>query len=144
MKPNVRRSRGFAIVSAIFILVVLAALGAFILAISTSQQVGSAQDVQGVHAYHAARSGLEWGMYRQLRDGSCPGAGAQASFQTPAATHASFTVTVICVATADTQGGPTLYTVQATACNEPNVAEPRCPNLAGRNLYVERRLQVSF
>ena len=144
MKPNLPRARGFAIVSAIFILVVLAALGGFILAISTSQQVGSAQDVQGVRAYHAARSGIEWGMYRQLRDGSCPGAGTPTSFVPAAGTLSGFTVTVICVATADTHGGPTLYTVQATACSEPNAAEPRCPNAAGGNLYVERRLQVSF
>ncbi|MBN8474170.1 hypothetical protein [Sulfuritalea sp.] len=144
MRIAANRPRGFAIVSAIFILVVLAALGAFILSISTSQQVGSALDVQGVRAYHAARTGIEWGMYRQLRDGSCPGAGSPTSFAPPATTMAGFTVTVICDAVADANGGPTVYTVQSTACSEPNAAEPRCPNAAGGNLYVERRLEVAF
>lgn len=144
MRMTARRLRGFAIVSAIFILVVLAALGAFILSISTSQQIGSAQDVQGVRAYHAARAGIEWGMYRQLRDGSCPGAATPTSFTPAAAMLSGFTVTVLCDAAADANGGPTLYTVQSTACSEPNAAEPRCPNTAGGNLYVERRLQVAF
>jgi Tfp pilus assembly protein PilX len=57
-------SRGFAIVSAIFILVVLAALGAFIVNVSTNQQIGSTLDLQGVRAYQAARAGIEWGIYQ--------------------------------------------------------------------------------
>ena len=56
--------RGFTIVSAIFILVVLAALGAFVVTVSTNQQIGSALDVQGTQAYQAARSGIEWGLYQ--------------------------------------------------------------------------------
>lgn len=66
-QSGVRRGqRGFTIVSAIFLLVVLASLGAFIVNISTTQSVTSAQDVQGSRAYHAARAGLEWGLYQVL------------------------------------------------------------------------------
>lgn len=50
---------GFTIVAAIFLLVVLAALGAFMLSISNTQHLTSAQDVQGSRAYWAARAGLE-------------------------------------------------------------------------------------
>ena len=46
MSATPNRVKGFAIVSAIFILVVLAALGAFIVSISTSQQAGAAQGRQ--------------------------------------------------------------------------------------------------
>lgn len=66
-QSGVRRGqRGFTIVSAIFLLVVLASLGAFIVNISTTQSVTSAQDVQGSRAYHAARAGLEWAIYQVL------------------------------------------------------------------------------
>lgn len=54
--------RGFAAVTAIFLLVVMAALGAFMLTFSNTQQLTSAQDVQGSRAYWAARAGLEWGI----------------------------------------------------------------------------------
>lgn len=58
---GVRRiQRGFAAVAAIFLLVVLAALGAFMVSISSSQQLSSAQDLQGSRAYWVARAGLEW------------------------------------------------------------------------------------
>ncbi len=47
-------------VAAIFLVVVLAALGAFMVTFSNTQQLTSAQDVQGSRAYWAARAGVEW------------------------------------------------------------------------------------
>lgn len=164
MRSALESVRGFAIVSAIFILVVLAALGAFIVNISTSQQIGSALDVQGVQAYQAARAGVDWGMFQvqstaayNFSYGPGPGAVGTAnpntracpasptSFAPAAPTLAGFTVTVVCVATADASGAPTIFTIQSTACTQPNAAEPRCPNITNPgNLYVERRLEVAF
>ncbi|MDP2371299.1 hypothetical protein [Rhodoferax sp.] len=57
-----RKHTGFAAIAAIFLLVLLAALGAFMLSFSNTQQLTSAQDVQGSRAYWAARAGLEWGL----------------------------------------------------------------------------------
>ena len=155
--------RGFAIVSAIFILVVLGALGAFIVNVSTNQQIGSALDVQGVRAYQAARAGIEWGIYQvqatpaynfsygtpAVAVGSanpntrvCPA--SPSSFVPAAPTLAGFTVTVNCIATVDLiNGGPTVYVLQSTACNLPDAGA--CPNTTNPgSLYVERRLDVSL
>lgn len=135
-----RLQRGFTAVSAIFILVILTVLGAFIMTVSTNQQIGSAQDLLGVRAYEAARSGIEWGLYQQLRNGSCA---ASSNFAPPAPTLAGFTVTVTCTTTAGTNGGPTTYTVQSTACNQPGGGT--CPNVANPgDRYIERRLDVRF
>lgn len=141
------KARGFALVSAIFILVVLAALGAFMLSVSSSQQIGSALDVQGVRAYQAARAGIEWGLYRQLRENYCAGGVQTNSFQPGAAAFAGFTVTVVCTPTADPGGfgGPTVYRLEATACNQPDGVPAACPNTNNPGqFYVERRLDVSF
>jgi MSHA biogenesis protein MshP len=136
-----KRMRGFAILTAIFILVVLAALGAFIMSISSSQQIGSALDVQGARAYHAARAGIEWGAYRQLQNGSC--VAGPVNFAPAAATLTGFTVSVTCVATADANGGPTVHTVTATACNQPDAGA--CPNTNNPGqFYLERRLTATF
>lgn len=136
--------RGFAIVSAIFILVVLAALGAFILNVSSNQQIGSALDVQGVRALQAARAGLEWGLYQQLRSGSCA---ASTNFVPAATTLSGFTVSVTCVATPDPggHGGPLVYSLTSTACNK--AISGGCPNTSittAPSYYVERRLTVTF
>jgi MSHA biogenesis protein MshP len=55
-----RADRGFAAIAAIFLVVVLAALGGFMLTFSNTQQLTAAQDLQGSRAYWAARAGLEW------------------------------------------------------------------------------------
>lgn len=146
--------RGFAIVSAIFILVVLAALGAFVVSVTTNQQLGSAIDIQGVRAYQAARAGIEWGLYRVQSSNafdyanpntrSCPA--AVTTFIPAAPTLAGFTVTVTCTASADASGGRTIYLLTATACNQPTAIVPsQCPNTFNpRSSYIERRVSASL
>jgi MSHA biogenesis protein MshP len=132
--------RGFVLPAAIFLLVVLAALGAAIVTVSTTQQIGSALDVQGTRAYQAARAGIEWGLYRQLQASSCA---ATSSFVPTASTLAGFTVTVKCLATLDTHSGPTVYSLTSTACNQP--VSNACPNTSSPNsFYVERQMTVTF
>ena len=70
MKHSHPAQRGFAAIAAIFLVVVLAALGGFMLTFSNTQQLTSAQDVQGSRAYWAARAGLEWGIASATA--SCP------------------------------------------------------------------------
>ncbi len=146
--------RGFTIVSAIFILVVLAALGAFIAVVSTTQQIGAAMDVQGARAYQAARAGIEWGTYRiwvnnqanRYTNKNCDGttnSPITASFIPPAPTLSAFTVTVTCSVTPDAAGGPTVYSITAVACNQPSPAGS-CPGLVGNANYVERRMTVAI
>ncbi len=66
------RQRGFSLVSAIFLLVVLAALGAAMVTLSTSQNQGFSMDVMGSRAYQAANAGIEWAAYNIA---SSPGVG---------------------------------------------------------------------
>lgn len=68
------RHNGFAAIAAIFLLVALAALGAFMVTFSNTQQLTSAQDLQGSRAYWAARAGLEWGIVRGAGASACPAA----------------------------------------------------------------------
>ncbi|APA68053.1 hypothetical protein [Janthinobacterium sp. 1_2014MBL_MicDiv] len=139
-----RRMRGFSLVTAIFLLVVLAGLAAVMVNVSTFQQTESAMDVQGVRAEQAARAGLEWGLQRQLAAGLAPGAAciAPAAFTLPTGTTLSaFTVSVQCT-TATGPGTLANWTITATACNQPAAAAPRCPNPGNNADYVQRRLQA--
>jgi MSHA biogenesis protein MshP len=62
MKLN--NQNGFTLVQAIFILVVLALLGTYMVRLSTVQQSTSTQALLQSRAYQAARAGLEWGIVR--------------------------------------------------------------------------------
>jgi MSHA biogenesis protein MshP len=56
--------RGFSLPTAIFLLVILALLGAFMISLSSTQNVTSAQDVQGFKAPTRRRgAGMEWALY---------------------------------------------------------------------------------
>lgn len=58
-----RRQAGFTLVATIFILVILATLGAFMVTLSAVSHASSSLSLQGARAYYAAYSGLEWATY---------------------------------------------------------------------------------
>lgn len=89
-----RPSRGFALVSAIFLVVVLSLLGAMIVSLSTTQQVGSTRDLLGSRAYFAARAGIEWGVYQVLQGGGA--CSASSTLPALAGSAAGITVVVNC------------------------------------------------
>jgi MSHA biogenesis protein MshP len=144
---TLRRSGGVGLVTAIFLLVVLAGLAVAMVTISTSQQSASALDVQGARAYQAARAGIEWGLYQNLRT---PGRRCDAaySFALPADSSLnSFTVTVRCrlIAGPATPAAPDSldrWVIEANACNQPGAAG--CPNLSNSADYVQRRIEVQL
>jgi MSHA biogenesis protein MshP len=136
MKNRFASQRGFSMIVAVFLLVVLGALGAAMANLSVIQHTGLARDVQGARAYQAARTGIEWALYRSLvSKDTCP----STSFVPPAQTLQGFTVTVTCTA-----GGtvPEMWQFVATACNEPTGSS--CPGTNPTGDYIERKLQVTI
>jgi MSHA biogenesis protein MshP len=108
MKPRSAHD-GFAALAAIFLMVVLGALGAFMLSFSTIQHSTSAQDIQGSRAYWAARAGLEWGLANFAS--ACPGQpvtliATQQASSSPF-TLFGFGVTVTCSLTGYAESTPT-------------------------------------
>jgi MSHA biogenesis protein MshP len=136
---------GFSLITAIFLLVVLAGLGAALLNVSTVQQAESTLDVQGARVYQAARAGIEWGLYRQLRPVAAPACFGDSSFALPAGSSLSgFTVSVTCTMSAG-PGGLTRWQITSTACNQPAAVLPSCPNFNQNSPdYVQRVVQVEF
>ena len=138
------RARGVSLITAIFLLVVLAGLGAAMVSVSTAQHASAAMDVQGSRAYQAARAGIEWGLYKQLRTqaAGAPCFAASSSFTLPAGTTLSgFSVTVKC--TSNTSIAALVrYRIVAIACYQPSGTT--CPNYSNNLDYVQRRIQVEF
>jgi MSHA biogenesis protein MshP len=132
------RQGGISIVTAIVLIVILAALAAFAVTVSRTQHQAAALDVLGVRTYQAAQAGIEWGAWQVLRNaGACAGA---TNLALPGSL-AGFAATVNCASTAHTEAGNpvTIYQLTATACNQP--AAGACPNPAPGADYVERQVQ---
>jgi MSHA biogenesis protein MshP len=144
-----QRTRGFTMMSMLFILVVLAALGAALASLSQRQQLGSAGELATAKAYQAALTGLEWGSYQVLRVGTQPACFAAKSLALTEGL-AGYTVTITCTrtpaGTATVADGATtlaFYQVVATACNIPSGGA--CPNGATiEPTSAERQLSRSL
>ncbi len=135
--------KGFSLVTAIFLLVVLGGLGAMMMTFFAAQQQSSALDVVGARAYHAARAGIEWGAYQVLRN---PGVGFEAACLlgpttenhaagTFLGTLSTFDVSVACQYYPYTDGSPVaVYRLTATAWR----------GSAGQADYVERQIEATL
>lgn len=141
------RSAGFTMVTTLFILVVLTALGAALAKISVQQHLGSAAEIDAARALQSARAGLEWAAFQVLRN-PAPPAAAPACFDTTSlslAGLAGFTVTVRCTRTpgsgtlSDGATALAFFELVANACNAPSAGA--CPaSGAPQRSYVERQL----
>ncbi|MFZ2987618.1 MAG: agglutinin biogenesis protein MshP [Ideonella sp.] len=136
-------------VSVLFILVVLAALGAAMASFSARQQLGSAMDQEHARALQAARAGLEWAAWQVLR-ASPPPAAAPACFAstqlTLAGSLSDFKVNVSCTRTpasgslSDGATSLVFYQVVANACNAGSCPVSGTPGAS----YVERQLSSTL
>ncbi|MGQ0579823.1 MAG: hypothetical protein ACT4PQ_13065, partial [Betaproteobacteria bacterium] len=100
------RAGGFSLISAIFLLVVVTLLGAYVVTLSTSQHASEALDVEGARAYQAARAGINWGTwellqapasaYRTACDAATYAAPTSQALAGMAGTLSAFTVDVQC------------------------------------------------
>jgi MSHA biogenesis protein MshP len=135
---NIRRNcctmqSGFSLVSAILLLVILASLGAFMLTFSSVQHATSAQDLEGIRAYQAARAGLEFGLYQVLRPGV---ASCGATTLALGGTLEGFTNNVLCNPSA-------VYTEGANTLTVFTITSRASQGAAGGRFRVERELQAT-
>jgi len=131
-RRQVKPQQGFAIISAVFLIVILSLLGAMMVSMSTSQQVGSARDLLGSRAYFAAKTGIEWGAYQVLQAGAC---NASTTLPALSGSAANFTVTVTC-----TRTGP--FDEAGTTVNVYQINSTASTGTLGAADYAERQLQA--
>jgi MSHA biogenesis protein MshP len=126
------RQSGFAAIAAIFLLVVLAGMGAFMVTFSNAQQLGSAQDMQSTRSYWAARAGLDWAFGALTADASaCP-----SSPPATVDTGSVFNVTINCSLQTYLEGSVTvrIFTIQSVAST----------GTVGSVGFVERSLSATY
>jgi MSHA biogenesis protein MshP len=135
---------------AIFMIVTLAAIGVYVVTISTGQVAAASQDEQAARAYQAARSGVDWGTYQLLQN---PGGAFAKTCATGGAPNMQsialqqglngFRAEVTCqrVGSEIEAAAPvTTYRLTVTGCNG---SPTSCGTTVGPT-YVERQLQLTL
>ena len=126
-----RRQRGFELIVAIFLLVVLSSLGVYIVRVSAVQHQTVNVALLGARAFEAARTGIEWGAFQALDTGAC----TTTTLNLTEGGLAGFDVEVICNSSSHTETGNTfnLYVIDVEAR----------AGVYGSPDYVSRRMQAS-
>ena len=111
------RQSGFTLITAIFLLVVVAGLMVYMVNIRSVQQTTLLYGIQGARAMQAARTGIEWGVYQSITNGNC--LAPYPTFAAPGIALNRFQITVSCTMTSHTEGVPlyarTTYQITSTA-----------------------------
>lgn len=110
---NQRTQKGFSLIPALFLLVVLAVLGAVAVRLSAVEHQTVVLAMQSSRAYSAAQTGIEWSAYQALVNGSC----ASAALSLTEGGLNGFSVDTTCSSTTHTEGAATtnVYVLEAFA-----------------------------
>lgn len=126
-----RRQSGFSLIPALFLLVVLAALGAAAVRLSAIEHQTVVLAMQSSRAYAAAQAGIEWSAYQALVNGSC----GSSTLSLTEGGLAGFSVATTCTGTTHTEGSATVsvYVLEAFARS----------GVYGAPDYVSRRIRAT-
>lgn len=126
------KNKGFALIAAVFIIVVLGLMAIYIVRLSTIAFSVIDLSMQGVRAYYAAKSGLEWGIARAVNSASCVPS-TTFSFNQGALTN--FSTIVTCTSIAVTEA--TSYTLY-------NITAQGFTGTVGTSGFVSRTLTIQI
>lgn len=118
-----KRHRGFGIMGAFFVVVVLAGLGAYMVMMSWVEHATTTQSLVASRVYYAAKAGLDWGVHRAIA------AGGSCTASTTFTIAGDISVTVTC--NSGTSSGVFYLTSQASYGSY------------GSAFYSQRRLEAS-
>lgn len=126
-----RRQRGFSLVPALFLIIVLAGLGVVAVRMSVVESQTVVLAMQGARAHSAALSGIEWAAYEAISNGNC----AATTLDLAEGGLAGFTVDISCssVTRDEKQATITVYYLEAFARS----------GVYGSPDYVSRRLRTT-
>lgn len=140
------RQQGFGILAAMVVLVLLATMAAAVARLGWTQQTTFSQNMLAAKANQAARAGLEWGMYKAVKDNTW--ASCNTSQTLDLRTDTEMYVTVTCSYDSYSEGESAVgvastvkvYKLVAVACN----GSGSCPDntAAVKPYYVERRMEA--
>ncbi len=127
------RQEGFGLVAAIFLLLVMAAAAMGMVSLSATQHHSGAVSLQAIRAFHASRSGIQWGIAQAISGAACP---ADTTLTLSEGGLKGFSVAVSCTSSSHTEGASTDSTYTLVALAEYGAF--------GQPDYVSRRLQAAI
>ena len=102
---------GFTLITALFLLIVVALLSVYMITIRNVQQSTVVFGQQGARAMQAAHTGLEWGIYEAVVNGLC----VPSTFTATGTALSAFSINVSCSSSAHTEAAVLITTYRLTS-----------------------------
>lgn len=129
-----KQQRGFSIIMAIFILVVLSLLGGYMVKLSGVQHTTALNVIQGARAYQAAKASVSWSIAKISSGGNCSDVTSVSPLSFTGIN--GFSVTLDCNKQVVPEDGVNLNVYHITALSEFGVFKSAS--------YISRNLEVSI
>jgi MSHA biogenesis protein MshP len=138
------KSKGFALPSAIFLLVVLSLMSVGLLLINSFLQKNSTLDILDTKAYLAAKAGLEYGLYQANKSSVCLSSGQTINLS--GSFFQGFKATYSCSSQTSNEAGNVLtyYTITSNGCNTSSSSCPELTTKPNNEDYVEKSLLATI
>jgi MSHA biogenesis protein MshP len=133
LRPPAHRQTGFALVAAMFVIIIIAMVVLTMMRLAGNQHGSNSLAIQQARAYQAARAGLEWGITQVTPTAGAPSCAGNAAVNLAGSNLSEFTVLVTCSVSNYTDNGApvNIYRLTATAQNG---APGSRPDMAFRRL----------
>ena len=126
------RSVGAALISAIVLIVVLAALGASMASLSNVEHDTATKSMLSAKVYYGAKTGLEWAIQQTISDPAPPARCTGATFSPSGSGFSGVSVTVTCAQSTHGAGNFTYY-----------ITSIATTGTAGSLSYAERQMEAT-
>jgi MSHA biogenesis protein MshP len=137
MKRRIR-SAGMALLSAIFLIVVLIGLGVAMMNLSNAEHDTASKAILAAKVYYGARAGMDWGIQQANAAGSCA---ASTPFNLTQGSLNGVAVTVTCLAAP--QGASTCGSAGTSLCQTYYLTSAATTGTIGTLNYAERHIEAT-
>lgn len=137
-----KKNKGFALPTAIFILVVLSLLGTTLLSINSYNQKSGNLNLLETKAYFAAKTGAEYGVYQAVKNNIC--LNGYQTIDLSGNYFIGFKSSYNCVETSVDEAGivQKYYKINSNGCNTLNLSCPDGSGNPSREDYVEKSITI--
>lgn len=139
MKRRIR-SAGMALMSAIFLIVVLIGLGVAMMNLSNVEQDTASKAILSAKVYYGARAGLDWGIQQAIAAGA-PCNGVPTNFNLTQGSLSGVAVAVTCFAAP--QGVSTCGSAGTSLCRTYYLTSAATTGTLGTLSYAERHIEAT-
>lgn len=134
------RSTGMALISAIFLIVVLIGVGVAMMNLSNVEHDTASKAILAAKVYYGARAGVDWGIQQSIAASSCVG-GAGTTINLTTGSLNGVNVTVTCGAAL--QGASTCGLTGTSTCQTYYLTSVATTGALGTLNYAERRIEAT-